>query len=151
VIAVGTKFSVRREHDDVQVVVTEGKVRVEDERLADASTLLLAAGGLAKARQSNIVTQNKPVAEAEEMLSWRNGYVVFHETPLAEAVEEFNRYNARQIVIRDAAVATIPLTGRFRATNNETFVNLLEQAYQIPVERTPDAIVLGDAPTPSRE
>src|SRR5262249_39417186 len=29
VIAVGTKFSVRRDYDDVQVVVTEGKVRLE--------------------------------------------------------------------------------------------------------------------------
>ena len=30
VIAVGTKFSVRREGDDIEIVVTEGKVRVED-------------------------------------------------------------------------------------------------------------------------
>ena len=30
VIAVGTKFSVRREGDDIEVIVTEGKVRVED-------------------------------------------------------------------------------------------------------------------------
>jgi transmembrane sensor len=149
VIAVGTKFSVRRERDDVQVVVTEGKVRVEDERLTSGSTL--AAGGSAKARDSDIVVQNRPVVEAEEMLSWRSGYVVFHETPLAEAVAEFNRYNPRQIVIRSAGVAAIPLTGKFRAVHNEAFVNLLEQAYQIQVERTPEAIVLDDAASMPRE
>jgi transmembrane sensor len=163
VIAVGTKFSVRRENDEIQVVVTEGKVRVEDERLANGNAarvlaatpgtsgpgIVLAAGGLARASDSNAVVLNQQPAEAEEMLSWRNGYVVFHETPLAQAVAEFNRYSARQIVIRDAAVAAIPLTGKFRATNDEAFVNLLEQAYEIPVERTPEAIVLGAAaPTP---
>jgi transmembrane sensor len=162
VVAVGTKFSVRRDHEGIQVVVTEGKVRVEDERLASGSAaratgtipgaseaasqgIVLAAGGLARAGDSDVVVQNRAPAEAEEMLSWRSGYVVFHETPLAQAVAEFNRYNARQIVIRDAGVATIPLTGKFRATHNETFVNLLEQAYQVPVERTPEAFVLGAA------
>jgi transmembrane sensor len=168
VVAVGTKFSVRREHGEIQVVVTEGKVRVEDERLTSGSAgrvtgatsatsetagrgIVLAAGGLARAGDSDVVVQNRPPAEAEEMLSWRSGYVVFHETPLAQAVAEFNRYNARQIVIRDAGVAAIPLTGRFRATHNETFVNLLEQAYQVPVERTPEAIVLGAAAATPRE
>lgn len=37
VIAVGTKFSVRRTGDEVQVLVTEGKVRLEDDSLTAAS------------------------------------------------------------------------------------------------------------------
>jgi transmembrane sensor len=72
---------------------------------------------------------------------------VFHETPLAEAVAELNRYNARQIVIRDAGVAAMHLTGRFRATNSEAFINLLEQTFHVRAQRGPTEIVLTDADT----
>jgi transmembrane sensor len=155
IVAVGTQFSVRREGDVVQVVVTEGRVRVDNGEAQRGQSaqpeapdqrparIMLAAGGVARARNDNVVVENHPVTEAEEILSWRSGYVFFRETRLDDAVAEFNRYNARQIVIRDVGVAAVQLTGKFRATNTDAFVNLLEQAYGIEVERTDAGIVLG--------
>jgi transmembrane sensor len=152
VVAVGTKFSVRREGDVIQVVVTEGRVRVDEtdrrDRTQEAAAsqriapIMLSAGGVVRARNDEVVVQNHPLAEAEEILSWRSGYVIFRETRLDEAVAEFNRYNARQIVIRDASVAAMQLTGKFRATNSDAFVSLLRQTYDIEVERTDASIVL---------
>jgi transmembrane sensor len=139
VIAVGTKFSVRRDGDDVQVVVTEGAVRLED---VHSKTSRLAAGAVARTTDSRIAIQSKSVADAEDFLSWRSGYVVFHETSLADAVAEFNRYNERKIVIADAGVAAMRLTGKFRYTNYETFVRLLEDTFHIQARRVADQIVL---------
>jgi transmembrane sensor len=62
--------------------------------------------------------------------------------PLAEAVAEFNRYNVRKIKIDDSAVASIKVSGRFRSTNFEAFVRLLEDGFAIRAQTTGDQIVL---------
>lgn len=140
VIAVGTKFSVRRDGEDVQVVVTEGIVRVEDSREEKSQ---LTAGAVARVSDGQIKVEEKPVASAEQALSWRSGYIVFQETPLTDAAAEFNRYNERKILIEDTAVGAIRLSGKFRSTNCETFVRLLEETYGIHAVHLSDRIVLG--------
>lgn len=146
VIAVGTKFSVRRNGDEVRVFVTEGKVRFEDDLLAESPReqhgSLLAAGSMARAGDSGVLVQEKPLAEVEDYLSWRSGYVTFHELPLAEAVAEFNRYNERKIVIEDPQVAAIRVSGKFRSNRFEAFVRLLEEGLPIRAQREQDRIVL---------
>jgi transmembrane sensor len=153
VIAVGTQFSVRREGDGVDVVVTEGTVRIEANRSgaemhpslpenaalnaggssADATgaAVLLAAGTIARARDGDVLVEEHSLPGAEEALSWRLGYLTFHETTLAEAVEEFNRYNRHKMRIGDPAVAAIRISGTFRPTNYEAFVRLLQDGFSI--------------------
>src|ERR1700722_8480582 len=72
VIAVGTQFSVRRDGEDVEVVVIEGRVRVErDAEFSKGSPpTLLAAGGVARSDGSGVLVEQKPIPEAEEILSW---------------------------------------------------------------------------------
>lgn len=142
VIAVGTKFSVRRDGEDVHVVVTEGRVRVEDDRAASAPPTQLGAGNVATASVAGVMVQEKPLPEAEEYLSWRSGYLVFRDRALAEAVNEFNRYNTRQLVIDDPALANLRVGGNFRATNVDGFARLLEQGYPVRIERREDGGVL---------
>lgn len=143
IVAVGTKFSVRRDRDDVRVIVTEGTVRIEREATKD---ILMSAGTIARARTEAIVVQKKPAPELEEALSWRFGYVVFHETPLADAVAEINRYNNRRIIIEDPALASIPISGNFRASNVDAFVRLLRDGFAIHARVHGDEIVLSNAP-----
>lgn len=177
VIAVGTKFSVRRAGDDVQVLVTEGKVRLEDDSLAAAAReiagtaepatsaaqsgvdqtshpsavragdggMLLIAGAVAHAGESGVLVQNVPLMEVDDHLTWRSGYLTFRETPLADAITEFNRYNERQIVIEDPAVAGIRISGKFRSTRFEAFVRLLEQGFPIRAQYGDGRILLDDA------
>jgi transmembrane sensor len=57
IVAVGTMFSVRRDRDDVRVIVTEGIVRIEREATKD---ILVAAGTLARARTEATIVQQKP-------------------------------------------------------------------------------------------
>lgn len=138
ITAVGTKFSVRRDGDSVRVIVTEGLVRLEDA----SGTSMLGAGTLARAAAGDVAIREESPAQAEDALSWRVGYVVFHETTLADAVAEFNRYNERPILIRDPAIAGLRLTGKFRSTHYETFVRLLEEAFNVRAEHSGEQIVL---------
>jgi transmembrane sensor len=142
VIAVGTKFSVRRGEDDISVFVIEGKVRIEDESRAPAP--LITAGNVARAGGAGVLVEQSSPADVENYLSWRTGFLVFTSTPLAEAVDEFNRYNKSQITIEDSALGAVLVSGKFRPTNFEGFVRLLESGYPIRVERSGGDIVLSE-------
>jgi transmembrane sensor len=138
VIAVGTKFSVRRDGDDLRVVVTEGTVRIGDA----ATPRLLPAGSIVHANGNDVVVQTASLPDAEALLSWRSGYVVFHDTALDDAIAEFNRYNQRKIVIDNPPMAAIRLTGKFRSTNIDSFSRLLQQSFPVQARVTPEGIVL---------
>ena len=148
VIAVGTKFSDRREGDDIEVVVTEGRVRVEDraarrDSRADGSAdVFLTPGSIARAGEAGVLVQRKTLPEAEEQLSWRTGVLMFRDQNLGEAAAEFNRYNVRKIVIQDPSVASLKIEGNFRATNVEGFVRLLESGFPVRAKTQADQILL---------
>jgi transmembrane sensor len=143
VVAVGTKFSVRREAADVRVVVTEGRVRVEKSEHGRAVPITqLSAGSIARTGEGGVLVQEKPLPQAEEFLSWRTGFVVFHDTPLRDAVAELNRYNSRRIVIEDPELAALRITGNFRATNVDAFARLLQGAFPIHIDEVEQRIVL---------
>jgi transmembrane sensor len=164
VTAVGTRFSVRRtDSGGVRVFVTEGKVRVEDAsftgvapaRLPEATQasasdaipmaeVLVAAGGIARTVDDGVLVQENALPEVEDYLSWRSGFLVFREASLAEAVAEFNRYNERKLVIQDATLADIQLSGKFRATNFGAFVRLLEEGFGVRTRVSDEGIVLTD-------
>lgn len=139
IVVLGTKFSVRRDDDDLRVVVTEGKIRVQNPTTKSST---LSAGAVAEVTLARVNVRQRAIPETEELLSWRDGYVVFHETALTEAAAEFNRYNERKIVVQGAGAGSIRLSGKFRATNADAFVRLLESTSPVHAEFTADAIVL---------
>jgi transmembrane sensor len=145
VVAVGTRFAVRRDIDGLRVVVTEGLVRLESpstnapDRL---STTFLPAGSVAEIDANGASVRFGTPAEAERFLSWRNGVLAFHDTPLADAAAEFNRYGARHLVIGDADVAELRVGGNFNSATTEGFVRLLEAGFPVRAERQGDRIVL---------
>ncbi|HYM87449.1 MAG TPA: FecR domain-containing protein [Pseudoxanthomonas sp.] len=145
VVAVGTRFAVRRDGADLRVVVTEGTVRLQSDSSnapQRTPTALLQAGSVALASRQGLLVRTGTVEDAERQLDWRGGYVTFRDTPLEDAAAEFNRYNTRKIVIGDSAVAAMRVGGNFRWSNTEAFVRLLEQAFPVRAEAHPDRIVL---------
>ncbi len=145
VIAVGTRFSVRRDGADLRVVVTEGTVRLEQTRRdgqGPQPAALLPAGSVALARADGVLVRSLPVAEAEDMLDWRDGTLAFRDATLAEAAAEFNRYNARKLVVADAAAGALRLGGSFRWDNAEGFARLLERGFPVRAEYDDARIVL---------
>lgn len=144
VIAVGTRFSVRRDGANLRVVVTEGSVRLQTQRAGQGPqpTALLPAGSVALARGDGVLVRSLPIAEAEGMLDWRDGMLAFRDTTLAEAVAEFNRYNARKLVVADDAAGALRVGGSFRWDNAEGFVRLLERGFPVQADYDETRIVL---------
>jgi transmembrane sensor len=135
VVAVGTAFSVRRHGEDIRVLVTEGKVRIEEDTF-------VTAGGIARAGEAGVVVRQDTLVQIEDYLSWRSGYLIFRETPLREAVEEFNRYNAQKILITGPRVADLRFSGKIRPTSVEPFIRLLEESFPVRAQRAGRKILL---------
>jgi transmembrane sensor len=143
VVAVGTKFSVRRDNNDIRVLVTEGQVRIERRGSSSkAAQTQLAAGSEARTAQAAVLIDQPAPARVEQLLSWRTGYIMFRDTALADAVADFNRYTARKIVIEDPAIAGIRIGGNFRSDDADAFLWLLQSGFPINVEARGDRIIL---------
>lgn len=149
--AVGTQFSVRRDADDIQVVVTEGRVRlehaavippIEDLVRVPPPATLLTAGAIARTAKSEVLVQERSAPDAEQLLSWRSGYLVFEGTPLADAAAEFNRYNTQKIVIDDPALAALRIGGNFRSNNTDAFLWLLKSGFHVEAEEDGARVIL---------
>jgi transmembrane sensor len=138
----GTKFSVFRNGDDVRVTVREGRVKVEIIGPLAQGVPVVADGGhevVTKAGETLVLT--KPAADIVNELSWRDGMLIFNQQTLAEAAEQFNRYNARQIFVEGNA-RRIRIGGSFKADNLDVFVLLLHRGFGLSVSDQGDRIVV---------
>jgi transmembrane sensor len=142
--AVGTAFSVRRHDDGVDVQVTEGVVETwtvgEESRRARVS-----AGSKAYVAEYEAPKAIQASADIERSLAWREGQIALEGETLDEAVAQFNRYNARKLVISDSLLAEEKLVGQFRATEPMTFAEAVATTLGASVTQEGDTIRLSRA------
>jgi transmembrane sensor len=139
VVAVGTQFYVERDDNGLIVLVTQGKIRLE--RPAE-SPQEVSAGSEARLDASGLRMSHPTDMEVEETLGWRNGYLLFRDTSLVEAVAKFNRYTHKKMFIEDPGIAGIRIGGHFRLDDLQGFLWLLKSGFPINVDERGDRIVL---------
>lgn len=141
--AVGTAFSVRiRDAEHVDVLVEEGRVAVgapETEANFENPSLLsaapkFAAGEAASVHRKSITRKQLPPQEIQRKLAWTAGYLAFQGETLADAVQEFNRYNQRQITIADPAILNRQVGGNFSTSDLDGFAAALRHLYGVTVQ-----------------
>jgi transmembrane sensor len=161
--AVGTAFNVRLAAETIEVLVTEGKVQLQQdaaksERAVAVPAAVAVPGPALVQGQRAIIARSAPPAatavpavaigevgkaEIEAALGWQSTRLVFSNTPLDEVVEGFNRYNTHRLTLGDPALRERALTGVFRADNLDGFVRLLKSSIDVKAEqRTPTETVL---------
>jgi len=159
--AVGTEFDVNRRRIGTTVTVLEGTVVVE----SDVYTALDREGvpdsrgaSLPPPRESHEMRRHRrgnvllaageqltvtPTASAKSphpnvatATAWAQRQMIFETTSLAEVVEEFNRYNRRQIVIRDPRLDDFQIDGVFSSTDPSALISFLRTRPGIQVTET---------------
>lgn len=134
VTVLGTRFSVRRDDDRMQVAVASGRVRISSGSAgSDRSGAVISAGDVALVRGRSILLAERSEKNVLERLSWRSGILHFDGVTLAEAAGEFNRYNEKQIRIADPHAARLRIGGSFEAANVDVFARLLGDAFGLEV------------------
>ncbi len=167
--AVGTAFNVRRHAGVVDVLVTEGRVRLE--HAASGASLSVvpvvaaselsaptAAAPVLGAGQRAVITvgvgsgpaqgrvADVAPADAARTLAWHDRQVEFSNEPLTAIAAEFNRYNRHRLVIEGAELGARRFGGKFPAHDFEALVGLLESRFGVLVERRENETVLRLAP-----
>lgn len=149
--AVGTAFDVLLGGNAVEVLVTEGRVRVDPPAASAAANaapdvsagqrvVVALTGG-----QAPVVTAASD-EEIARRLAWQPRLLDFSATPLAEVAAEFNRRNRTQLVLADPALRAMPVVASFRSDNLDGFVRMLELSAGVSAERTGNTVVLRRAP-----
>ena len=144
VTVLGTRFSVRREGDRISVAVVEGRVRVSTQSaMHPQSEVVIGKNEVAIADHGAILQSTKTPQEIERQLSWRQGKLVFDQMTLADAAEEFNRYNHKKMIIVDAALGQMHIGGSFNVDNVEGFARLLSQGFGLKIKNGEKEIEIG--------
>ena len=147
---VGTIFNVRLRTESVDVLVTEGKVRVgspTSRALAAAPSAQdaapasseLTAGQKVSIALAAATAPAAPIAaspaEIRQMLAWQDRRLDFDGAPLSEIVAEINRYSRHKLMLADPRLNAERFGGSFPASDHEAFVRMLEADFGVVAER----------------
>lgn len=154
ITVVGTRFSVRHTtgvpgDDGVRVAVDEGRVnvaRADGWRGWFSATETLTPGQQLRADAAGDMSPVTAVAPAG-IAPWRDGMVSFDNTPLSQALAEFERYGATGLRVRSPAVGALRLTGTFDPRNLTHFKRSLPKV--LPVQLLPQAGITEIAALPA--
>jgi len=140
VVAVGTRFDVNLAMDGMTVTLLDGRVGIDSaDRTAERVTL---EPGQQYIERLGAATVRTIGAATENVTAWRVGLISFDDLPLAEAAAVMNRYSNDQIVIDDPAVASIRVSGQFRAGEAQRFAATLAEMHKLQAVRRANQIEL---------
>lgn len=146
--AVGTAFTVRVDKDDrIELLVTDGEVRVGTVGIAGSGTnLLYTAGQRVVIGTTSQAPDILGAAEIENELSWRDGNLVFAGESLREVISEVSRYTTLKFVLLDEDLETVRVAGLYKAGDVSGFLTTLRANFDIAYEYSGDHTVLLSAP-----
>jgi transmembrane sensor len=132
---IGTRFVVRAYSDDhaVQVVVAEGRVRLQGTELA--------RGQLGRVAGAGPVTVKTGV-DLDRYLAWTEGRLVFDNTPLRDALPQLDRWYDLDFRLGDSSLASLPVTATFKNQPTDEVLDLLAQTLGLRQERRGRVVTL---------
>lgn len=146
--AIGTAFNVSLSSEEIEVVVTEGKVVmspsvvIESEELeeepVDYSEELVAGQRSLLSIQDHIsfpVIEEISNEQITRRLAWKDEALNFTGTPLSDVILEFNRRNHTQLVLGDSALESRKVTATLRPNNLQGFIEMIELSHGIQSKR----------------
>ncbi|MBT5030974.1 MAG: hypothetical protein HOM55_01625 [Proteobacteria bacterium] len=160
VTAIGTAFNVEiGVQSNVQIIVTEGKVMVDQINNFEVSEVLDLASNDPPPGNTQVYLEigqkitidrsgeHGPIAlltqeELDAPLAWQDGMILFEGETLAEAISEINRYTSKTFHITDPSISSIPVGGYFKANDTDQLLIMLERNFGIIANHNGDRIAL---------
>ncbi len=140
-VALGTRFQVQHRQNAVLIALTEGSVEISGgaggsvwrDRLVPGEQLTLEGPAAAPRKQQ---------VDAQLVTSWSRGRLLFRGTPLAEALEEINRYAAIPVRLGDPSLGDMEVGGNFIAGDSRSIVSAFAAVLPLTVVESGDELVL---------
>jgi transmembrane sensor len=159
--AVGTAFDVHLMSSKTTVTVKTGRIELQRhcESPPDAAavsvradhstmavTMALEAGEQASVSRDGCVRAQPRLdpGALDQQLAWSHQKFDFMRKPLSSAVNQLNRYNRRQLLIRDPAIRDVPFSGGFDSRDIDSFIKALQPLGIKPVPQQAQGAEAGD-------
>jgi transmembrane sensor len=139
IVAVGTVFNVEYVDRQVDVAMVEGRVAVLEQSSAvlpppvnsmipkdKGSPIIELNAGEALRVYADGRSTVLPKADIEAATAWRQGKLIFRAETLAEAVRRLNHYSSRQLIVDDAALAKMSISGVFDSGDVQAFADAVQ-------------------------
>jgi len=157
IVAVGTEFDIRLNDSEVDVVVTEGRIRFDQivsEQITNKQStshnelpisnsfkqpLIVDAGHSIKVDEVPTIIKTDQQMLAKQV-AWRKGELLFVNSPLVEVVSELSRYNNIDITMQPE-LRDLKIGGRFLTTDVDRILKALEMSANIDVQRHADGAI----------
>jgi transmembrane sensor len=146
VIAIGTQFDVRVQHDCTVITVVEGRVTVAPSPMVENpgvgsrqnhSTRLVQLSSNEQLRVAKGEWPAVPASvDAQRTTAWLRRQIVFDQEPLERVAVEFNRYAPKQIEIATPALGNLEISGAFATDDSEAFIAFLRSLKGVRLEVT---------------
>lgn len=118
----GTQFEVRRQPHGAQVTVLSGRVAVTADEHGQQQIL---TAGQQVAYADGTAEKLHPV-DSEAQLAWRQGWLTYYKTTLADVVEDLRRYYPGRIVLLNDELAARKVSGSFPSKDPQAVLNSLQ-------------------------
>jgi transmembrane sensor len=107
-LVLGTRFDIRVEDDDLELIVVEGRVSVA----AAGEEVHVQAGQVSRVTDG-LAPSVEAAGDLQPALAWLSGFLVFESTPLRDVAIEIERHYQIRVVIPDSALAERTITALF--------------------------------------
>jgi len=105
----GTQFEVRLQPNGAQVTVVSGRVGVKAD--VGEPQQILTAGQRVSYDLTH--TSDPSIVDSEKQLAWRQGWLNYYRTPLAQVIDDLSRYYPGRIVVLNDRLAAKTVSGSF--------------------------------------
>lgn len=145
--AASATFVVRKlEGQPAQVLVKDGRVLLAEE--TQTSTIPLSpntGASLLEGKETQWQLTALSFGQMGRELAWREGKIALQGETLAEAAAVYARYSDTPIVIADAELAQVPVTGLFAVNNPLGFSRAVAEVFGAEVRQEDGRIVIAPA------
>lgn len=137
----GTRFDVRRDAQAVTVAVESGAVQISAGKwwrrrhvdlTPSMAVRLDARDGLGMALRTDVAS----------MTAWRRGRIIFDGVPLAQAVDEMNRYLRHLLILEDGSLAGLRIAATLSLDDPESIIQALPVIAPVRFATRADGAVL---------
>lgn len=136
VMARDAVFELRHTDGSVCVTCLSGAVEVAlasgGATLAAAQQLVYDAAGLQPAR----------ALDADDLPAWRDGFLRFRQAPLAEVLDEINRYRSGRVILMAQSLAAMPVSVRVELARLDTAIAQIRENFQLDATALPGGVLL---------
>lgn len=123
--AVGTEFNVSAYPGDLKFSTTlaEGQVKITDK--ADITKVIYIDPGVQVSYNTENKTYKSENVHVDDVIAWREGVLIFNETPFYEVAAKLGRWFNADIQINDQSIANHRFTGKFTSESLDQVMELL--------------------------